>query len=263
VTTEEQIERALDGVRDVLGADLLGAYLFGSAARRELRPRSDLDVFAVTTRPTTLEEKRRLVEHLLTVSGGGPRPIELTIVVQSDVRPWRHPPTMDFQYGEWLRREFESGNLEPSSKTNPDLASLVTMVLLADRPLVGPPPGQLLDPVPRRDYLEALAACVRPLLDDLETDTRNVLLTLARIWVSVATGEVLSKDEAAEWALARLPEEHRPVLARARSGYLGEEDERWDDVQGGVRACADYIAAELRRSSDFQKMVVSHGRPSG
>jgi predicted nucleotidyltransferase len=164
VNPEEQLARVLDGVRDVLGPELVGAYLFGSAAHGGLRPRSDLDVFVVTARPTTLAEKRRLVDDLLVVSGAGPRPIELTIVVESEVRPWRYPPRMDFQYGEWLRAEFESENLEPWSKTNPDLASLVTMVLLADRPLLGPPPAEILDPVPRSDHIEAMVAGIEPLL---------------------------------------------------------------------------------------------------
>ena len=244
-----QLERVLAAVHDVLGDDVLGAYLFGSAVVGGLQPRSDLDVFVVSARPTKSDEKRRLVDRLLPVSGDGPRPVELTVVVQSDVKPWRHPPTLDFQYGEWLRGEFERGNLEPWPKTNPDLASLVTMVLLADRPLLGPPPAEVLDPAPRAVYVDALLACVDPLLDDVETDTRNVLLTLARIWSSLDTGEVRSKDAAAEWALDRLPEEHRAVLARARAGYLGVEEDGWADARQAVRAHAEHVAAAIRRAA--------------
>jgi hypothetical protein len=50
------------------------------------------------------------------------------------------------------------------------------------------------------------------LVADLESDTRNVLLTLARMWTTVATGRIVSKDAAAAWALERLP-----PSARARS----------------------------------------------
>lgn len=255
MTAEEQIEQVLDGVREVLGADVVGAYLFGSAAVGGLRPRSDIDLFVVSTRGTTLEEKRRLVEHVLAVSGGGPRPIELTIVVESEVRPWRDPPTMDFQYGEWLRADFEGGNLEPWPKTNPDLASLVTMVLLADRSLLGPPPAEILDPVPPSIHIEAMVAGIEPLLHDLESDTSNVILTLARIWSSVATGTVRSKDEAAIWALARLPEEHRTPLVRARAIYLGDEVARWeDDLRPAVRTHADYVVGEISRLSKTRRI---------
>ena len=84
----------------------------------------------VSKRQTTRDEKQRLVDRLLAISGrstpDGPlRRVELTIVVESEVNPWRYPPSFDFQYGDWLRSEFESGNVEPwTTTTNPDLAAL-------------------------------------------------------------------------------------------------------------------------------------------
>jgi Aminoglycoside adenylyltransferase, C-terminal domain len=58
-----------------------------------------------------------------------------------------------------------------------------------------------------------------------------VIVTLARIWSTVATGAIRSIGDAADWALDRLPEEHRMALARARAIHLGHEEERWDDLQ--------------------------------
>ncbi len=86
---------------------------------------------------------------------------------------------------------------------------------------------------------------VESLLADLESDTANVVLTLARIWTTIATGEVHSKDGAAEWVLPRLPEAHRPVLARARAVYLGIEEDRWDDLAAGVRPHAEHVVGRI------------------
>ena len=239
-------------VTDVLGPELVGAYLHGSAVLGGLRPWSDLDVLVVSRRRTSREERQRLVDRLLVVSGRtslGQRPLELTIVAQADVRPWRYPPRFDFQYGEWLRRDFEGGNAEPwPTMTSPDLASLITMVLMGNSPLVGPPPREAFDPVPRADLVRANVSAIRPLLQELDTDTRNVILTLARIWSTVAGQSVVSKDTAATWALARLPAEHRPVLARARAVYLGEEEERWDDLWARVRPHADHVVEQVEHS---------------
>jgi streptomycin 3"-adenylyltransferase len=236
-------------VQDVLGRDALGAYLFGSAVLGGLKPRSDLDVIAVSTRPTAREEKRRLVERLLAVSGQeGRRRLELTIVVQSAIRPWRYPPSFDFQYGDWWRGEFERGDLEPwSSNVKPDLAVMLTMALLADRPLLGPPPAAVLDPVPHDDLVRAMVD-LDSLLLDLDWDTANVVLTLARVWSTLATGEIRPKDEAADWTRDHVPEEHRAVLDRARAIYLGEEDDRWDDLRLRVRPHVDHVVNEIRRS---------------
>jgi predicted nucleotidyltransferase len=243
----DEDRRQLDGVTGlldhVLGDELVGAYLFGSAVLGGLQPESDLDVLAVSERRTSLDEKRRLADALLR-SSGHPRRLELTVVVHADVRPWRYPPSLDFQYGDWLRAEFERGEPTPWPGTaSLDLATLLTMVLLADAPLAGPPPAAVLDPVPRADLVRAMLDGIDPLLADLEHDTANVLLTLARSWCTVATGEIRSKDTAAEWALTRLPEEHRAVLAGARAVYLGADPDRRHDV--GAQACADRLAAAV------------------
>jgi streptomycin 3"-adenylyltransferase len=38
--------------------------------------------------------------------------------------------------------------------------------------------------------------------------------------------------------LLRLPELHRPVLARARRIYLGQEPEGWEDLRPAIQPCA-------------------------
>ncbi|WP_031478821.1 aminoglycoside nucleotidyltransferase ANT9 [Streptomyces bicolor] len=228
-----------------LGPTILGVYLHGSATLGGLRPHSDIDVLVVVRERTTEVQRHALVEELLRVSGGGSRPVELIVVVQDDVRPWRYPPTRDFLYGEWLRADYERG-VTPAPEPSPDLAPLLTMVLLANAPLYGPPPADVLDPVPHEDLRRAIVAGVPELVGELDTDTRNVLLTLARIWTTLATGVIRSKDAAADWALMRLPAEHRAVLAHARDVYLGHEEERWDDgLLPGVRPCADFLVRAI------------------
>jgi hypothetical protein len=86
-------------------------------------------------------------------------------------------------------------------------------------------------------------------MDELLSDTRNVLLTLARIWTTLATGTIRSKDAAADWVLERLPDEHRPVLAHARAVYLGAEREHWDDLRPAVRPCADFLLGAIEDQS--------------
>lgn len=248
---QQQLNRVVNLVRDTLGSSVIAAYLFGSAVLAKLQPESDLDVLAVVKRPTTHEEKQLLVNRLLAISGhetesGRWRRVELTIVVHDDVKPWRYPPRFDFQYGDWLRKDFESGRLEPWPTTMcPDLAVLITMVIQGNTPLMGPPPADVFDPVPSADLVKAMVAGIDGLRDDLTWDTRNVILTFARIWSTVATGVIRSKDAAADWVLARLPESQRPVVAHARSIYLGDQPERWGELYGKVERCVDYMVREV------------------
>jgi len=252
--TESQIELLLEGVRDVLRDNLVGAYLHGSALLGGFRPDSDIDVLVVSRRRTTADEKLSLIDLLLSLSGRRAslrprRPIELDIVMESEIRPWRYPPTFDFHYSELWRERFESGELEPwTNTTNRDLASAVTMVLLGDKPLAGPPPTQVFDPVPRSDYIDAILRDVGTVDEFLPWDTRNVVLTLPRIWSAIATEAVYSKEDAADWALPRLPEEHRAVLELARAAYRGDVKDSWDDIRPQVRAYADHVVSEIERA---------------
>jgi streptomycin 3"-adenylyltransferase len=248
-----QVRQVVDLVRDVLGPDVVGAWLGGSAVAGGLRPSSDLDVFVVSRRPTTDPERRRLVDGLLALSGsraaaGPSRSIELTIAVSSHVRPWRYPPPMDLQYGDWWRAELESlRDGWPWPSPNPDLAVLITSVLAASEPLIGPPAREVLDPVPRADLARAMRDGIPSLLDEVASDTRNVLLTLARIWFTLETGTIAPKDEAATWAIARLTHPQRLVLERARAIYLGQAPETFAGLETEVGPCAEAIAAAIAR----------------
>ncbi|WP_409235257.1 aminoglycoside adenylyltransferase family protein [Streptomyces sp. PA5.6] len=249
-----QTDNVVRLVRDVLGdADLVGVYPHGSAVLGSLRPHSDIDLLVVARRPTTAGQRQALTDGLLALSGSGApgeplRPVELTVAVQDDIRPWTYPPRSEFQYGEWLREAYLRG-LTPEPGSDPDLAVLLTMVLRGGTALRGPSPEQVLDPVPPADVTRAMVAGVPDLLAELDTDTRNVLLTLARIWTTLATGDIMSKDAAADWVLARLPAEHRPVLARARAVYLGLAEERWDDLLPQVKPHAQYVVRKIDRLS--------------
>lgn len=139
-----QLDRTVGLLQDVLGPDLLGTCLHGSAVLGGLKPASDLDILAVTRRSLDEHRRRALLAGVLEISGltARVRPVELTVVVQSEIRPWRYPPTADFLYGEWLREEL--------SASGPP----------------HPPPGSS-TPCPDESWSEELAARVRPHVDEV------------------------------------------------------------------------------------------------
>ena len=73
----------------------------------------------------------------------------------------------------------------------------------------------------------------------------TVLLTLARVWHTGVTRSLVRKDVAADWALARLPEEGRAAMARARGVYLGEEPDVWDGWDAAVATCGAEVTRAL------------------
>lgn len=258
--TEQQVNACLHLLKEVLGNKLLGVYLYGSAILGGLQKYSDIDLFVIIDRPTTAEEKVKLVASLLQISGiymkSSNLPIEMLIVVKSALNPWQYPPTFDFQYGDWLREKFESGIVEPwSTKEMPDIAILVTQVLLASKSLLGPDPNQLLPKVPYHDFIKAATQATKDLMSDIYSDTRNVLLTYARIWSTVETDTLHSKPAAADWVIDRLPDKYRSVMKRAKAICIGEETEYWDDMQSLIKPCAELMANEINKRVSILKLA--------
>ncbi|SOZ10198.1 AadA family aminoglycoside 3''-O-nucleotidyltransferase [Cupriavidus taiwanensis] len=213
------LARHLDGT-------LLGVHLFGSTLDGGLRPHSDIDLL-VTTRDVPGDSVRQaLLRELLEVSAppgsGGPlRPLEVTVVARGEVVPWRYPATRELQFGEWLRQDIRAGVFEGRMPDH-DLAILLTQARQRSIALLGPPATTCFEPVPRQDFIAALADTVAQWQTerDWAGDERNVVLAMARIWYSAATGRIAPKDVAAAWALERLPAAHWPLMAAARAAYL-------------------------------------------
>lgn len=254
--TEEQISQSIDLLSKTLGEDLIGVYLYGSAVTGGLKAFSDIDLFVVSNRSTTEEEKKILVDEFLKISGvyqkSQKRPIELLIVVKSQVSPWSYPPKFDFQYGDWLRNDFEKGNYSPwGSYEMPDLALLVTQLLLANKPLKGPPPEDILDEVPFKDVLSATKDSLDELNQGLDSDTRNVLLTFARMWAMLLTEKIHSKEQAATWAVKKLPDIHKRMVEKALAIYLDDEKEDWSDQMPSALACAAYLKDKVSERIRF------------
>lgn len=247
---QQQLNAALELLKNILESDLLGVYLYGSSVVGGLQKYSDIDLFVVINRETTFNEKKLLISSLLKISGlymkDSKPPLEVTIVEKSMVNPWHYPPCFDFQYGEWLRDFFEQGIVEPwASKEMPDLALIITQILLKNDVLFGPKAKEILPSIPYKDFMEAMLEGLGDLCRELETDTRNVLLTLARIWSTISTDQIRSKSAAANWAIKRLPKQFWPVVTRAKSICIGMENEHWDDLKTLIKPCSDFILEQI------------------
>jgi streptomycin 3"-adenylyltransferase len=250
---DRQLRTVLDLLHATLGGDIVGMLMHGSAVEGGLRPDSDLDLLVMVDRPLTGSQRRVLLDGLLRTSRSAadpslPRHLELTIVVRGDVRPWVYPPRLEFQYGDWWRAAFEAGQDTPWTSPNPDLAIVLTAARAHGRVLAGPPPEMLLDAVPRADLETALRAVVPDLLAELQDDTRNVLLTLARIARTLETGATEPKDRAAEAAASALEADGVnadvvDALRRCAAAYRGDAADHWDD--GASRTAAAGAASVL------------------
>lgn len=268
-----QVRLACAVIETRLASVLRAIHLFGSAVDGGLKPSSDIDLLVTINGPLDDAARRALMRALLTVSAppgmdAALRPLEVTVVAHDEVVPWRYPARRELQFGEWLRDALLAEVFEPSMP-DPDLAILLTKARKHALTLAGPPANVLFDPVPEDDRLrafsDALALWRSP--SDWAGDERNVVLTLARIWYSVATGRIATKDGAADWVLARLPGIHWPVLRHARSAYLGQKADdlpiRPDQLDAFITFARDEVATLLASRQAGGAAAPSVGGDSG
>lgn len=237
--------RAFKVVEELLGSTIVGVYLFGSAVTSGLRINSDVDVLVVVNQSLTEVIRRKLTDRLMHISGkiGNSdfvRPLEVTVINHGDVAPWRFPPKNEYIYGEWLRDEFENGLIQEPTY-DPDLAIILAQVRNNSVSLFGSDASDILEPVPMTHIRRAIMESLPGLIEGTKGDERNVILTLARMWLTVAVGEISSKDIAAEWAIPQLPKEHATLLNLARKAYLGEAVDKWEGLDSEVIALVNHM----------------------
>ncbi|WFZ27798.1 aminoglycoside adenylyltransferase family protein [Citrobacter portucalensis] len=246
-----QVNAASALIARIIEGDLVAVHLYGSAVEGGLKPQSDIDLLVTIRQPLNTRQRKDLMQGFLEISAppgsvDSYRALEVTIVVYSQLVPWQFPPSREMQFGEWLRDDILAGIVEPT-QLDPDLSILLTQARRASVALFGEPAGTLFNVIPFSDVVQTF----RHILDmwqkpgDLEGDERNIILTLARIWYSVVTGNIVAKDEAASWLIPQLPDEYADTLQAARAEYLGLTKKNWAASMPSVERFVFYAKKQI------------------
>jgi len=231
----KEATQALEIVLELFKSKTVGVYLYGSAVMGGLRVNSDVDVLVIVNNDLTDAERIKLAHRLMDISGKignteSVRPLEVTVINLKNIVPWSYPPKKEFIYGEWLRDDYEKGKIQ-KQMYDPDLAIILAQVRKNSVTLFGPDASDILEAVPMTDIHKAIKDSLPGLTESIKGDERNVILTLARMWLTAVTGEISPKDVAAEWAIPRLPEEQAKLLDLAGKAYRGECIDNWEGLE--------------------------------
>lgn len=262
----------LNHVVDANPGRVVGVYLYGSGTSSGLRPESDIDLLMLTQRSLTLDERRSLVSLLLNISGwrghksqfpevAGRRPLEVTSLVADDVNPLAVTPRRDFQFGEWMRGELVDG-AEPASSHDPDVVVLLATALNSHRVLRGLPLECFIRAVPPALLREAQLALLPDLIGGVSGDERNVLLTLARMLITIESGKIMPKHLAAEQVAPRLSDDEVALLMMARDEYLGILRVDWANELELALSVAQTLRGLILEAADLDGLTASGSVPT-
>lgn len=243
----EQVEHFVGGCRSILGEDLAGVYLHGSLAMGCFNPLlSDLDFVVLSEQRLTQEDVRQFGEMMLSLSNM-PYPIEMSVLAHTEINPWQHPSPFEYHYSEaWRERQVNALNDEALRQppTDDDLAAHLVIARERGVTLYGEAVRQALPEVPTEDYLDSL-------LGDFDESKARIVenpvygvLNFCRVYWFLAKSAIASKDEAGEWAQTYLPEEYRPIVAKALRAYRGNGEANF--APDMLREFALYVDSEIR-----------------
>jgi hypothetical protein len=187
--------------RELLGDDLVGAYVVNSGARGDYRPgRSDLDVCLVVRHALEEERKARVANAFRGGTMPCPAPRLELVVYRADVArdPGPRPAfELNLNTGSAIT---DHVTFDPAD--DPWFWFALDLGAAADAALAiaGPPPADVFGSPPRAAVLDALRASLAWHATHDEV-APNRVLNACRAWCWLVTGRWRSKSAAARWAI--------------------------------------------------------------
>ena len=248
LTLEELLNEFVRSAQEILGGDLTGIYLHGSAVMGCFRPeKSDIDLLVAVRDTVPDPVKRAFMDMTVRLNEKGPeKGIEMSIVKREVLKPFVYPTPFELHFSvmhlSWYRTDPE-GYIEKMKGTDPDLAAHCMIITKRGKCLCGLPVSEVFGEVPEDAYLDSIRSDIEGAREEITEDTMYLTLNLARVLAFIREGTVLSKKEGGEWAFQNLPAEFRPLLETALREYTEAADVSYDPVL--CRKYADYMLEKI------------------
>jgi streptomycin 3"-adenylyltransferase len=222
---KRQINNVVDNLQLSLKISLLGLYLNGSMVFNSFdEKRSDIDMIGIIDNFLSAEEKIELGSVLLTLHRK-PCPLEILLIAKEHLIPWQYPPVCHFYFSEYFVEQYKQfllgENLTHRLLTiNSNTLNITSCVKLTKEKgicLYGMAVNDLFPDIPDSDFWDAISSNALDYdpASDYVDHRPFAILQLCRILSYRETGELLSKHEAALWAIDILPSKFHPIISFA------------------------------------------------
>jgi hypothetical protein len=240
----------IDDLRATLEPELVGVYLYGSAITGGFDPAlSDLDLLVVTETDARLLDLTRIGAMHDRLASRDPDWAD-----RLDIAYVGRRTLATFRAGGTVASISHEDTLQLYDDADGWLQTWY-LVRYADKPLIGPPVGDLIPPIERAEFVNAVARDTDRIVRRMETDQRSglvayTLLTLCRVLRALDDGAITSKQEAAAWVADRMPET-RWILDEALTVRASGGRQPFSTAaRVAVLALISQLGADIRRSLD-------------
>ena len=258
-----QTDGLIDGFvkrsKEILGEDLTGVYLHGSAVMGCFNPeKSDIDLIIIVNRPLHDSVKRAYMDMVIEYNALGPaKGIEMSIVLREVCNPFVYPTPYElhFSAGHLARyKEDPDEYIHVMNGTDKDLAAHFTTINKRGKCLYGAPIEDVFAEVPSSDYMDSIWFDVEGAAEEITEYPMYLTLNLARVLAYKEDGLVLSKKEGGEWAIRHLPTEYHSLILDALREYSEGADVVYDEAL--AKRYAGYAIKRIKESIDSTESAI-------
>lgn len=210
--------------RNILGNNLTGIYLHGSAAMGCFNgKKSDIDLVVVIKNALSDGIKRRYMDMTVAHNAKAPaKGLELSIVREEVCCPFVYPTPYELHFScahlKWYQTNPEE-YIKKMKGTDKDLGAHFTIIYHRGKVLYGKEIRDVFSEVSREYYLDSIWHDIENAEEEIIRDPVYMILNLCRVLAYKRDGYILSKTEGGEWGRANVPEKYAALIKGAMEDY--------------------------------------------
>ncbi len=232
----------------ILADNLTGIYVHGSIAFGCFNwEKSDIDFLVVVNQSPTLEEKKALIQSLLTLDEFCPKKgLEMSVILENVCREFQYPTPYELHFSNDHKERCKADVEAYCRSTNgvdKDLAAHFTVTRNVGITLCGKPVEDVFGMVPKEAYRDSLRYDIENAENDILDNPVYIILNLCRVLAYIREEKVLSKKQGGEWGITHLPPRYRAVVQAAIGSYCGKTSFTIDEAE--AKAFAKYMLEQI------------------
>lgn len=247
---QDLLDKFVKGSCKILGDNLVGIYLHGSAVMRCFNPdKSDIDLLVVVKEEISREAKKSYMDMIVELNKQAPQKgIEMSIVKECVCNPFVYPTPFELHFSiahlEWYIANPED-YVEKMNGTDKDLAAHATILYHRGQTLYGKEIREVFGEASREDYLDSIWADIAEAKEEIMDNPMYITLNLCRVLAYCREGLIVSKQEGGEWGLKHMPmPEYRSLITEALEEYQSGKAMNPDEKT--AIAFAEYMLEEIK-----------------
>lgn len=246
---KELLNAFVEMSREILGSNLVGIYLHGSAAMGCFHPAaSDLDLILIVEEGVLDSAKLAFMNEVIQFNKKAPpKGLELSLVKREYCRPFVYPTPYELHFSsghlEWFLKNPDE-YVKRMKGTDKDLAAHFANINQYGIVLFGEEIQTVFDSVPKDYFIDSIWYDVSEAECDILKNPVYVTLNLCRALAYMRKGLILSKKAGGEWGLNNLPQSFHDLIGEALGCYTNVKPMK-TDTENALKFVT-YMLSEIR-----------------